>query len=182
MSSGNWPFSFSTRSASSCPSLDGPPLPANPLPSDSAISTSSLAADAMASFSDSMSDVNAFFSAFLFPSTSPGSSEDFFSLTVDSNVLACSSPTNLRKGGTNARKWAISARGRKPHKALSEVMAIVISGLWLSSTYILAISKRLQATAATRYTSSHQDSVLGPWREAALPVSCWDELVYSKPC
>lgn len=64
---------------------------------------------------------------------SSGESDVSWPLMADSNSLAADSPTNLRRDGTVERKWEISFSGRKPHRPSKGVMAMVISGLWLSS-------------------------------------------------
>ena len=53
--------------------------------------------------------------------------------TVEMKSSDSFSPTRDRSGFTILRKWDICLRGRKPHSPSKGVIAMAISGLWLSS-------------------------------------------------
>ncbi len=133
MSPSNWLLQWMIRSASSLPLFEGPPPPAKLSPSFSADATRSLAADAIVFLSTFIKVEKAVCKAFLLLATSFSESDVSFPPTDVSNSFAADSPTSPRRDRTVEKKCEISFRGRKPQRPSKGVMAIVISGLWLSS-------------------------------------------------
>jgi hypothetical protein len=131
MSPGNWPFRRGTSSANTLlpgVGLDSPP--ANSWSSFFTWASRSSLADLMSSSFEFMSWLKTSLSTFF------SSSSDFdFSSTAFSKLAEASSPTSVLKDLTAFRKWTISFSGLKPHIPSNGVIAMVISGLWLSSLY-----------------------------------------------
>lgn len=133
MSPGNWPFRRGMSSANTLlPGVGVDSAPAKLWSSFFTCARSSSLADLMSSSFEFMSLLNVSFSACF------SSSSDFeLSSTAASNFEATSSPTRVLKGLTAFKKYDTSFRGLKPHIPSKGVIAIVISGLWLSSLYSL---------------------------------------------
>lgn len=131
MSPGNWPFRRGRTSANTLlpgAGVDSPPAKLS-FSSLTCASNSSLA-DLMSFSFEFMRWLKASFSSCL--SSSSGLP---LPSTAASNRPATDSPTRFRKDLTFFKKYSTSFNGLKPHMPSKGVIAIVISGLWLSSLY-----------------------------------------------
>ncbi|KAF3391920.1 hypothetical protein DPV78_010459 [Talaromyces pinophilus] len=98
-----------------------------------ASATSSLVASSILSCGDSSRDLNIALRASLLRLTVASSSAFSDPLTICSKCAAACCPTRERSGFTRFRKCTISESGRNPQSPSNGVIAMVISGLWLSS-------------------------------------------------
>lgn len=130
MSPGNWLFSRGSTSSKTLLPGSGADSPAKLLPCSFTCASSCSLADLMSSSFEFMRWLKASLSSCL-SSTSvlPVPS------TAASKRPATPSPTKLRNDLTFFRKYSTSFSGLKPHMPSKGVIAIVISGLWLSSLY-----------------------------------------------
>ena len=131
MSLGNWPFNRGSSSANAL--LPGVGVDSPPAKSWSSFSNCASSSSTAALMSSSFAFIKLLKASL---SACFSSVSDFeLSSTVVSKRAAASSPTSFLNDLTAFKKYDTSLSGLKPHNPSKGVIAIVISGLWLSSLY-----------------------------------------------